>query len=235
MGLDDSDDLVETHEGLEKRLFDCSLCIKELLYISKDLVSPSAGDGKGVRLPKLDVPTFNGDILTWQTFWEQFCVSVHERSQLSDAEKLVYLRQALRDGAARSAIEGLSRSGEHYKEAVECLRSRFDRPRLIHQAHVRKIIKAPSLRDGSGKDLRRFHDTMQQHLRALKAMGHEPPGPFLTSLLELKLDVDTTFEWRRHSQSSTGIPHYHELLDFVNLRAQASETANPNPGRNKPP
>ena len=235
MGLDGSDDLMETHEGLEKRLFDCSLCIKELLYISKDLVSPSAGDGKGVRLPKLDVPTFNGDILTWQTFWEQFCVSVHERSQLSDAEKLVYLRQALRDGTARSAIEGLSRSGEHYKEAVECLRSRFDRPRLIHQAHVRKIIEAPSLRDGSGKDLRRFHDTMQQHLRALKAMGHEPPGPFLTSLLELKLDVDTTFEWRRHSQSSTGIPHYHELLDFVNLRAQASETTNPNPGRNKPP
>ena len=59
MGLDDSDDLMETHEGLEKRLFDCFLCIKELLYISKDLVSPSAGDGKGVRLPKLDVPTFN--------------------------------------------------------------------------------------------------------------------------------------------------------------------------------
>ena len=162
-------------------------------------------------------------------------MSVHECSQLSDAEKLVYLCQALRDGVARSAIEGLSRSGEHYKEAVECLCSRFDRPRLIHQAHVRKIIEAPSLRDGSGKDLRRFHDTMQQHLRALKAMGHEPPGPFLTSLLELKLDVDTTFEWRRHSQSSTGIPHYHELLDFVNLRAQASETANPNPGRNKPP
>ena len=99
-------------------------------------------------------------------------MSVPERSQLSDAEKLIYLRQALQDGTARSTIEGLSRSGEHYKEAVECLRSRFDRPRLIHQAHVRKIIEAPSLRDGSGKDLRRFHDTMQQHLRALKAMGH---------------------------------------------------------------
>ena len=112
---------------------------------------------------------------------------------------------------------------------------RFDRPRLIHQAHVRKIMEAPSLRDGSWKDLRRFHDTMQQHLRALQAMGHEPPGPFLTSLLELKLDVDTTFEWRRHNQSSTSIPHYHELLDFVNLRAQASEKGNPNPGRNKSP
>jgi len=41
---------------------------------------------------------------------------------------------------------------------------------------------------------------MQQHIRALKAMGCEPSGPFLTSLLELKLDVDTSFEWQKYSQ-----------------------------------
>ena len=40
----------------------------------------------------------------------------------------------------------------------------------------------------------------QQHLRALKGMGHEPSESFITSMLELKLDVDTMFEWQRHSQ-----------------------------------
>ena len=93
---------------------------------------------------------------------------------------------------------------------------------------MRKIIDAPSLRDGNGKELRKFHDTMQQHIRA---MGHEPPGLFLTSLLELKLDVGTTFEWQKHSQSSTGIPPFQDLLDFVNLRVQASETALGDPVR----
>ena len=43
-------------------------------------------------------------------------MSVHERPHLSDAEKLVYLRQALKDGTAKNTIEGLSRSGEHYTE-----------------------------------------------------------------------------------------------------------------------
>ena len=66
-------------------------------------------------------------------------------------------------GTARHAIEGLYRSGEHYSEAVDCLTARYDRPRLIHQAHVRKTLEAPCLRDGSGRELRRFHDTMQQH------------------------------------------------------------------------
>jgi len=44
-------------------------------------------------------------------------------------------------------------------------------------------------------------------------------------MLELKLDVNTTFEWQRHSQSSTDVPHYKLLLEFINFRAQASEAA----------
>ena len=65
---------------------------------------------------------------------------------------------------------------------------------------------------------------MQQHLRALKALGNEPSGPFITSMLELlKLDTNTAFEWHKYSQDSEEVPHYSRLLEFLNLRAQASE------------
>ena len=88
------------------------------------------------------------------------------------------------------------------------------------------IIEAPPIKEGNGKELCRFHDTVQQHLRALKAMGCEAPRPFITSVLELKLDQNTMFEWHKHSQEHTDVPHYNELLDFINLhvRAQASES-----------
>ena len=79
-------------------------------------------------------------------------------------------------------------------EAIECLKSRYDRPRLIHQTHVRAILDAPPLKDGSGKELCRLHDVILQHRRALKAMDYEPSSPFITSVLELKLDVNTMFE-----------------------------------------
>ena len=105
------------------------------------------------------------------------------------------------------------------------MKTRYDRPRLIHQAHVRKIIEIPSLKDGSEKELRRLHDTAQQHLRALKALGHDPSGSFITSLLELKLDVNAMFEWQRHSQASADVPHFKHLLEFINPRAQASEAS----------
>ncbi len=153
---------------------------------ASESLTPTTFEPRGVKLPKIDVATFNGDLLDWRTFWK---ISVHDRRDVSNAEKL-------NDGHAKSVIEGLSQSGNQYEEAIASLKSRYDRPRLIHQAHVRKVCETPSLRDGSGKEIRRLHDSVQQHLRALKAMGEEPSGSFITSMLELKLDQSTMFEWQ---------------------------------------
>ena len=57
-------------------------------------------------------------------------------------------------------------------------------------------------------------------------MKHEPDSSFITSIIELKLDQDTMFEWSKHSQDKTEeIPHYQDILDFSDLRAQASESS----------
>ena len=102
---------------------------------------PIPSDIKGVKLPKLEVPTFDGNILHWKCFGEQFCISVHDHPSLSDSEKLVYLQHALKDGSAKHVIEGLlSRSGDHYIEAVKCLTSHYNRPRLIHQTTCARIV-----------------------------------------------------------------------------------------------
>ena len=156
---------------------------------------------------------------------------VHDRSHLTDVEKLVYLRQAVKNGSAKNAIEGLSRSGDHYHEAVECLLSHCNR---IHQAHVRVIMDAPSLKDDSGKELQRLYDTIQQHLRALRSMDYKPSGTFIISVIKLKLDTGNLFEWQNYSQGKTKVPHYNEFLEFIDLRVQASETSLPTPAK-KPP
>ena len=154
LDLEKEDDLVVQHAKLEKHQFSCSHKVRKLLnsHAPISVLAPVA-DGKGLKLPKLEVPTFDGDVLHWRQFWEQFSISVHDRSHLTDVEKFVYLQQAVKNGSAKNAIEGLSRSGDHYREAVECLLSRYNHPRLIHQAHVRVIMDAPSLKDDSGKEL----------------------------------------------------------------------------------
>ena len=204
LNFDEGDDLHTLMDEVERAMFSHSLKIKKLPQAKS---SSSTPDGRGVRLPKLEVSTFDGNILRWKSFWEQFSVSIHSRSNLADAEKLLYLQNAVKGGSARNAIEGLSRSGDYYGEAVECLQLRYNRPHLIHQAGYPG--GPPPLKDCSGRELRRLHDVVLQHLRALKALSYEPSGPFITSVLEIKLDTNTMFEWQKHSQESSEVPGIH--------------------------
>ena len=218
----DDPDLSGLESELGKLHFDTSLKIRRALQI-KDTTGATP-EREGAKLPRLDIPIFDGSFVNWTYFWEQYNISVHSKKQLTNTEKLAYLKNALKGGAAKHVIEGLTGSGDHYEEAIECLQKRYNRPRLIHQAHVRAILDAPPLKDGTGRELRRLHDTVTQHLRALRGMDCEPLGPFVTSALELKLDSSTVFEWQKASQDSSTVPHYSVFLEFINLRAQASET-----------
>lgn len=91
-------------------------------------------------------------------------------------------------------IEGFSQSGENYEEAVDCLQYRYNRPCLIYQTHVKMILEAPAVKEGTGKELRKLHDKVQQYLRALKSIESESYGAFITSVLEIKQNVNTMFE-----------------------------------------
>ena len=104
--------------------------------------------------------------------------------------------------------------------------ARFDRPRLLHQTHVKTLLDTSLVHKGNGRELKRLYNLSQQQICALKAMGQEPSFAFITSLIELKLDSFTMFEWQQHSQSQK-IPHHKELLEFLDHPEQASEISIP--------
>ena len=96
---------------------------------------------------------------------------------------------------------------------------------MIHRAHTRAILDASSLKDGNSKELRRLHDVAKQHLHSLRVMKYETFASLVTSILELKLDHTTMFEWQRHTQSSSTVPDINDLLEFLDLCARAGENA----------
>ena len=109
----------------------CKVHFEECLRIRCLLQEPVQSalpteDGGGMNSPKLDDPTFNGNLINRQMFWEQFCIFVHHRSKLTDAEKLVHVKHALKYGTARQVIEGLLGSGESCKQAIDCQQTRYD-------------------------------------------------------------------------------------------------------------
>ena len=68
------------------------------------LADPPPTASSKVRLPKLTLQSFDGELTSWTPFWDAFKAAVHDNGVLSDIDKFNYLRGLLQ----RSALEAIS-------------------------------------------------------------------------------------------------------------------------------
>ena len=138
-----------------------------------------------VRLPKLELPIFEGEVVQWPAFWDQFEAMV-DNSELPDVSKFVYLRSLLK-GEALSAINGLTLSSQHYIIAKDNLRDRFGRKERIIFAHIQQLMQLRVNQTQSSKTthLMRLQDELVTHVRSLEALGvnGDQYGIILTPLI----------------------------------------------------
>jgi len=91
------------------------------------------------RLPKLTLPTFSGDPLSWQTFWDSFSAAVDSRPSLGTIQKFNYLLAQLQGNAART-IAGLPLTEANYSQSILLLKERFGQPGKIQHAHMQALL-----------------------------------------------------------------------------------------------
>ena len=77
-----------------------------------------------IKLPKLTIPLFDGDVAQWTPFWDSYDSAIHQNSSLNEVDKFNYLRSLLK-GAARDTVSGLMLTAANYQEAIEILKRRF--------------------------------------------------------------------------------------------------------------
>lgn len=112
----------------------------QLQHAQRQLSSPAAATPLShQRLPKLVLPTFSGDPLSWQTFWDSFSTAVDANTTIAPVQKLNYLRAQL-TASALSCIAGLPTSNDNYTRAVDLLRERFGQPHRVVQAHMQALM-----------------------------------------------------------------------------------------------
>ena len=88
-----------------------------------------------LKLPKLCLPKFKGNVKKWHAFWELFESLIHKNSEMSPIDKFNYLSTLLEDEASR-AIQGLPLTNANYNVAIEILKDRFGKPQTIVTAHA---------------------------------------------------------------------------------------------------
>ena len=125
--------------------------------------TPSTVYHNASRLPKLTLPTFNGDPLQWETFWDSFDAAVNSSIGLSNMQKSTYLCAQVHGEAAR-VIAGFPLTNSNYTHSIALLRERFGQTYKLVNAHMEVLLNlgkpASTL-----SSLQIFHDS------ALSALG----------------------------------------------------------------
>jgi len=174
-----------------------------------------------VKLPKLVLRPFNGDITAWTAFWESFDSSVHKSRDLSEIDKFNYLNSLL-TGTAHEAVSGLSLSAANYVEAIAILKKRFGNDERIKARHMEVLLSHLEAMHSS-RDLRslcKLHDLIESHVRSLSALGVSSTsygGLLLSTLLsKLPSDLQLMISWK---MSGTKL----DLTDFLKLMEEEIE------------
>ena len=195
-------------------------------------VSTARAPEPSVRLPKLSLKPFNGDITQWTTFWDSFKSAIHDNPTLSDLDKFNYLRSLL-ERSAKESIAGLALTAPNYKEAVSILEKRFGNTQQIISRHMDLLLSLePVSAVHQLRNLRRLYDSIETHVRSLKSLGVDSKtyGTLLASVLLNKLPQ----ELRLIVNQKTGDVGLDQLLKEVEQEIDARERAQatqPNPNQ----
>ena len=170
------------------------------------------------KLPSIDIPTFEGDIMKWRCFWSAFEATV-DNKKMSKPNKLSYLRKAIRDPGSQTLLYSPQEDSDFYDEVVAALKLRFDRTKEVHRNLVHDLVSlTPS--KYTRADLRKKVDNVRHLLSSLKHTGHYDLPTVLTSLVYATLPAKLQTLWDQHNMLNKKVSPVLELLEYVSNHAE---------------
>ncbi|XP_011858940.1 PREDICTED: uncharacterized protein LOC105556458 [Vollenhovia emeryi] len=186
---------------------------------------PNVSFSRRSALPKITLPRFSGDYPSWRPFHDLFSSMVVNNPELTNVEKMQYLKTCLNGEAAR-LITNLPVSGDTFTIAWEALIVRYENKRLLISSQLDKLFSIKPLKTKSARSLSLLHATVTESLGALRALGCAVDhwDPILLYQLPRLLDSDTREVWEIKLGSSTAFPRLVQFEDFLIGRTRALES-----------
>ena len=122
-----------------------------------------------VRLPKVDMPTFDGKLTEWPHFWESFFINVDSRRSLNGKQKLDLLHRLLK-GADFVKIKDLGLQGGNYEMAKGILKWHNEDPVKQKEMYWSKLRNLPMVKDNIN-NLEKYIDELRATTLSLKRNG----------------------------------------------------------------
>ena len=143
------------------------------------------GISQRAKLPQLTLPTFDGKVTDWPSFWDSFNATIHSCKGISKIDKFKYLSSCL-IGEAKETLTGFNLTDVQYDQAIEHLKSRYDDKKYIIQTYytsLSNLVKSSNVTS----ELRKTFNLIETLLRSLDCMGEQTENNYIISLIKSKL------------------------------------------------
>lgn len=168
---------------------------------------------KIMKLPDLQLPTFDGKFEQWMSFKNAFRNLVDSRPELSNIDKLHYLCTAL-TGEASNKVSIFSVDGVNYNKAWEVLKRAYEVKRLIVSRNISLLLNPPVLDKETAVGLMKLADDEQQHVAALASLGVMISPHTVVNVLESKLPKSVADRWE-NKLARDQLPLPEQIYEFL--------------------
>lgn len=228
---DEISQMSQTQLEAEEALAELGVKIKGILSDMKTNENKTSNSTNfSNRLPKLSLPEFDGNILEWHQYWDQFRSNIDSKN-LSDVDKLSYLKASLK-GDAKRTIEGLETTNRNYNIALTTLKERYGKSSYLIDAHYSTLYKIQAAKNTS-TECRKALDEIERNLRVLESLGEDVNHNHLRFLiiekfpaeliyeLKLKVSMESIQEIRNHLEKAVSA---REDAERIAMKQQPGDT-----------
>lgn len=177
-----------------------------------------------IKLPPIELPSFDGNTENWPIFYESFRSNIHENAQLSDSQRVQYLVGKLTHNA-RKVLAGIVPTGDTYKIIWDGLVAKYQDKRALGTHYLNNIFDLKNCQN-SASSLDAFIEKYSASIAALKQLDIPDLTDFILLHCALKKIDAHTMQSFEMSVSKKEIPSYKDLISFIHNQVKILERSN---------
>lgn len=231
LSVDEDVQAEEDRANFEQDYFSIRSKIQELINLEKSHNTSTHNStfltghhAQRMQLTPIPLPSFNGNIQDWFSFFDIFKAMVHNEDGYTPAQKFFHLRSCLR-GTALDLVQSIPISDVNYDVVIKRLIQRYDNKSLVIQSHIRSILDCSPVDESVPNSLQKLNSTVCTHVAALKSLNQpvEYWDAWLITIVTGLFDRNTAHSWQLY-QKNTDLPKYADLEAYLANRCAVLET-----------
>ena len=184
---------------------------------SKNFIRRGDSD-RTFKLPKMNLPKFQGGLENWHSYWGRFKTAVHDNPKMDVEVKMAHLMETITDSAILEYLTACNDGTGRYPEVVAYLKERFDQPRELHRIYCRTLADLQPIK-GTQPELTQATDAVFAAVTGLIRHGQESIKAIATSLVVSILPKQLRTEWETKTEEEKNVPDVFDWIKFVRTKA----------------